>query len=76
MCLQVPDSSCVSVFPHGRGLGPEGETAAELSGSGNGRLVIRMRERLRRLVERIVATGHYCVLALASYRPSTSVLAS
>jgi hypothetical protein len=76
MCLEVSDSSCVSVLPHGRGLGPGGETAAEPSGSGNGRLIIRMRERLRRFVESIVATGHYCVLALASYRPSTSVLAS
>jgi hypothetical protein len=76
MCLEVPDSSCVSAFPHGRGLGPGGETAAEPSGSGNGRLIIRMPERLRLFVARIVATGHFCVRGLASYRPSTSVLAS
>jgi hypothetical protein len=59
VCVGVPDSSCVNVLPHGRGRGTEGETAAEPSGSGNGRLVIKMREQMRRSVHRIVASGRY-----------------
>jgi hypothetical protein len=55
----VRASSCVNVLPHGRGRGTEGETAAVPSGSGNGRLVITMREQMRRSVHRIVASGRY-----------------
>jgi hypothetical protein len=59
VCVGVPDSSCVNVLHHGRGRGTEGETAAEPSGSGNARLVITMREQMRRSVHRIVASGRY-----------------
>jgi hypothetical protein len=59
VCIGVPDSSCFNVLPHGRGRGTEGETAAAPSGSGNSRLVITMRDKMRRSVHRVVASGRY-----------------